>query len=619
MKRLEIVAELRAAEADDEYFHLEGVANTPSIDTYDTIIEPQGAEVSLPIPLFMSHDRTQPVGEVVSAKITPEKVTFSARIPKQTTSEKIRERITEATESIRLNLMRGVSVGFDPISDVIRKGRIVYTKWRWKELSLVAMPANSDAKVTAFRADDGTKTGGNMDLEEQLAALEEERNAIRAEMDSYGNPATLEKDDAKKFDELSERFDEVSEKHRRVEKAITARDSARPVQDRTQDYTNHVEKPAARREASREMRVEVSNRNDPKGITFVRAVRAQLMATETNTPINTVIRELYGFGDVANEVRASVNPGTTISGNWGANLFQPNAAAAEFLEYLAPHTLVGKFGANGVPALGRGRFFVPMVSQTSVGGAYWVGQGLAKPATAPAFADQSILRFKIAAIIGATDELLELANATDGESQLMTSLRTAATEMLDTTFLDATNTTVNVRPAGLRYNLSATSGSGGSDGTSVASDVATLRKTLNALHYPASGTVLIINSSRVIDLIAMRSPLTENPLFPTLTESGGRLEGLPVVVTDYLDYDKVVIMHAPSVYVADGGISTGISPHATVLLDNDASTLVSGTPAFSAWQRDAQVLRVVRPMGWTKRVGAVQWMENVAWGSGDTT
>lgn len=616
-KQVEVGLEVRSYEEDDEYFILRGIANTPSVDSYDTIIEPKGAEFELPIPFFLIHDISKPVGEVFEAGVTDSRIEFAARIPKKSISQNLQERLNEAIDSVRLGLMKGVSVGIEPVKQALRKGKVVYTNWKWKELSLVPIPANKDARVTSFRADRASKRGEvKMDIREQLTALEEERAAIAAEMESYGNPADLEGEDAKAFDELTKRFDEVRTKRDRASKLVDAMDSARPVTTREHSYAPNVTP-----RQSAEPRIEAKRRDEPKGMTFARYVRAQIISAETRAPINQVINHLYGFGDVAAEVRAStpVDAGSTLSGNWGTKLFQPNAAAVEFLEYLAPFTLVGKFGRDGVSALGRGRFFVPMVSQTSVGQGYWVGQGVAKPATSQTFADDSIVRYKLAAIVGATDELLDLANATDAENQILISLRQAVIETLDGTFIDASNKVDNGRPAGLLYSVSGTTGSGGSTGTDVSRDVAALRKALKALNYPGSGMALIISSSLAIDLVAMRSPLTEAPLFPTLRPDGGTLEGIPVLVTDYIDPTKVVMMHAPSVYFADGGVSTAVSNSATVILNADAETLASGTPNFSAFQRDAQIFRIVRYVGWTKRTGAVQVMADVAWGGSTET
>src|ERR1019366_10090559 len=67
---------------DEEQRVIEGIETTPSTDRMGDIVEPEGAQFKLPIPLLWQHDSKQPVGEVVAAKATPDGITFQAQFAK---------------------------------------------------------------------------------------------------------------------------------------------------------------------------------------------------------------------------------------------------------------------------------------------------------------------------------------------------------------------------------------------------------------------------------------------------------------------------------------------------------------------------------------------------------
>ena len=65
---------------DDAERVIEGIATTPNPDRMGDIVEPKGAQYSLPIPLLWQHNSAQPVGEVFAARATDEGITVKARI-----------------------------------------------------------------------------------------------------------------------------------------------------------------------------------------------------------------------------------------------------------------------------------------------------------------------------------------------------------------------------------------------------------------------------------------------------------------------------------------------------------------------------------------------------------
>jgi HK97 family phage prohead protease len=143
---------------DENKFEVEGIATTPTPDRMGDIVESKGAVYKLPIPLLWQHNSSQPVGEVFAAKATADGIPVRARIFKAEgfTSTAIRERLLEAWESVKSGLVKGFSMGFNPLeSEQIEKSwSYRFLSWEWLELSLVTIPANSEATIQTVKSID---------------------------------------------------------------------------------------------------------------------------------------------------------------------------------------------------------------------------------------------------------------------------------------------------------------------------------------------------------------------------------------------------------------------------------------------------------------------------------
>lgn len=135
---------------------IEGIATTPRTDSSLDIVEPRGATFSLPIPVLSAHDTSKPVGEVLSANVSDRGITVRIKLAQVSEPPSLRERLDVAWAEIRAGLCRGLSIGFSPIEYEPIKGTygVRYTKWSWRELSLVVIPSNEDASITAIRSAD---------------------------------------------------------------------------------------------------------------------------------------------------------------------------------------------------------------------------------------------------------------------------------------------------------------------------------------------------------------------------------------------------------------------------------------------------------------------------------
>lgn len=162
MDRAYSVLEIKAY--DDEERVIEGIATTPSADRMGDVVEPMGAKFSLPMPLLWQHNHSQPVGHVEFAKPTEKGIPFKARIAKVDESGKLKDRVDEAWQSVKNNLVRAVSIGFRSLEHSIMKdGGYRFKQWEWLELSLVTIPANHEATITTIKSIDRELRGATAD------------------------------------------------------------------------------------------------------------------------------------------------------------------------------------------------------------------------------------------------------------------------------------------------------------------------------------------------------------------------------------------------------------------------------------------------------------------------
>lgn len=69
----------------------------------------------------------------------------------------MKDRVDEAIQSLKYKLVAAVSIGFRALQDgveVMKDGGYLFKNWEWLELSLVTIPANSEAVITAVKSID---------------------------------------------------------------------------------------------------------------------------------------------------------------------------------------------------------------------------------------------------------------------------------------------------------------------------------------------------------------------------------------------------------------------------------------------------------------------------------
>lgn len=143
----------RSFSENDKFVVVEGIASTPTPDRVDDVVDPMGAEFALPMKLLLQHDHDKPVGNMTFARPTPKGIPFRAEIPRVTEPGKVKDRVDEAIHSLKYNLISAVSIGFRPLEiEHLKSGGIKFTRWLWYELSLVTIPANAEAVITAVKS-----------------------------------------------------------------------------------------------------------------------------------------------------------------------------------------------------------------------------------------------------------------------------------------------------------------------------------------------------------------------------------------------------------------------------------------------------------------------------------
>lgn len=140
----------------------EGIATTPSTDRMGDQVDPMGAKIALPLPLLLHHDGQRPVGIVASANATRAGITVRCQIAQPEDAGVLRSRCDEAWHSIKAGVIRGLSIGFRALEDGVQRlntGGLRFADYEILELSLTAIPANSEATITSVKHYDALRRG----------------------------------------------------------------------------------------------------------------------------------------------------------------------------------------------------------------------------------------------------------------------------------------------------------------------------------------------------------------------------------------------------------------------------------------------------------------------------
>lgn len=665
---------------NDEERTFEGIASTPRPDRADDVVEPLGAVFSLPMPLLLDHDSRSAVGHVEFARPTKDGIPFKARIVKFDEPGEVKNLVDKAWHLVKTRLRSAVSIGFRALKDGVERlesGGVRFVKWEWLELSLVVIPMNEDAVVfargldTAFDAIKSTDAKLLAALGHGQSSVNEQREAaglsrfsprpgasgtsrpivkvgvrampkpiseqiteftnVRGEkaarmlaiMETSGEKGeTLDEAQQQEYDGLKgevRSIDEHLERLRDAEKLALA--SARPVNGNTPDDGT------ASRGAGGPI-VTSMRRNLPPGIEFTRYAMALLQAKGNPEVALRIAENRYPEEQrVQNVLKAAVAAGTTTDPTWAGALVQYQDIASDFIDYLRPQTIIGKFGTNGIPPLRAIPFNVRVKRQTSGGDAFWVGEGQPKPLTSFDFDTVTLRWAKIANIAVLTDEQVRFSSP-NAETTVRSALAEAITAREDITFIDPAVTAIaDTRPASIT-NGATSHASSGTDEAAARADVGTLMTALADARLPYSQAVWIMNSAAAIQLFLMQNALGQ-PSFPGMLATGGTFMGRPVIVSDHIAptgspaTSIIVLMIPQEIYLSDDGqVMVDASREASLQMDDaptmaatsDSPATPTGTSVVSMFQTNSVAIRAERYINWQRRRdAAVQYLTGVAY------
>lgn len=672
---------------DAEQRTIEGIASTPTVDRIGDVVEPMGAKFNLPIPLLWQHKSDQPVGHVMVAKATKDGISIRAKLAKIEESGELKNLVDKAWQAVKAGLVRGLSIGFQPEADGVEllesKTGFRFTKWSWLELSLVTIPANMEATITTVKSIDADLraalgreeigvTGGlaaakpsrpgaagkatcvnlkaqgardmSKTITEQIAALEAKRSANEARMAEVLQKAadedrSTDEAEQEEFDSLQREVEAIDADLRRfktLEKLNLQK--AKPVSE-----VKSVDDGAAVRGGGS---IRVRGPQLPPGIRLARVVKCLGMARGNRMEAAQIAKQLYSddqgvvnileagarYGELSAEVvtKAAVEAGGTNT--WAGFLVGDETSAfADFAEFLRPMTILGKFGNNGIPALRRVPFRVPLLTQTTGGDGYWVGEGQAKGVTKFDGTRTTLEPLKAANIAVLTEEVVR-DSSPSAEVMVRDQLAAALRQRIDTDFIDPSNAgAAGSKPASITNSATPISSSGVT-GDAVRADIAAIMQPFIDADNPPTSGVWIMSASTALQLSLMQNTLGQSE-FPGITMNGGTFAGLPVIVSEFVGTSGgspntryVWLVNASDVYLGDdGGVSVDMSREASLQMDSAPTnaSLGAGSPSepvpttlVSLWQTNSIGFRAERTINWAlRRSTAVQGLSGVVWGT----
>lgn len=633
-----------------------GIATTPSTDRMGDIIESEGAQFKLPLPLLWQHDSRDPIGWITAARVTPKGIEIDGEVADIPEPGPLKERLATAWQMLKAKLVRGLSIGFNSLDSSEIKGTygLRFTKWEWLELSAVTIPANQDASIQQIKS---------IDIALQRAASGQQRRsappngppppgvsgtpkqpassgffvARNQEPPTMKTLQDLRADRLLKTQRMTELVDtakaagldmsaEESAEFDALEADIVALDgeirtkrleavnaaSATPVAGHSRAAGSQSRGPTI-----------IVNKQDPddkfKGQSYTRlliAKAAAFVAQREGNFVSPVDVAVHRWGKshpkLVEHIRAAVAGGGTGSGEWGAELAQSDARfSGDFIEFLYSKTVFDSLPLRSVPAR------VHIKGQDGAATGYWVGESKAISVSKPDFSTVELTPLKVAAMAVCSKELLRDSSPA-AEMLIRDSIVEASAQRVDTTFLSTTAASSGVSPAGLLNGLSALAPSG--------TDAAAIRADYQWLVQPfisaknASGLVHVMTPSMAMAISMLVNALGQTE-FPDIMENGGTLFKRPVYTGDNVTPGDWLVLKPSDIWkIGDGGVQVSMSDQATIE-QNDAPQGAGDTPTaasatlMSLWQTEQIGFKVVRSINYAKRrSGAVVVLSNAEYG-----
>ncbi|HED5889188.1 TPA: phage major capsid protein [Salmonella enterica] len=620
---------IRIKSVNEERREITGIASTPAPDRYNDIVEPAGAQFTLPTPFLWQHRHLKPVGNVVEATITADGILVKVSLvaPTPDMPQELVDRLNEAWTSIKTGLVRGLSIGFNPIEYAwLDNGGIHYLKWEMIELSAVTVPANSECTIQTIKSLDqkilaasgqrkpvvksslsagvtapkpNVTKGNSMDIAEQIKSFEAKRAATQAQLEGIMTKAadagrTLDAEEEESYETLSAEITTVDTHLKRL-REMEARQAkaAKPVipaAGGTVTVTDNARAPGI---------IHVEQKLE-KGVGFARFAKCMALARGVRAEAMDVAKQFYhDDAKLQHVIKAAVQGASTTNASWAGNLSDYQEYEKDFIDYLRPLTIIGQFGQNGIPSLRAVPFNIKVAMQTAAGAAGWVGEGKGAPLTKSGYGHATLPRAKVSAICVLTDEVLK-SSSPAADLMVRNDLGAAVIERLDMDFIDPEKAEVDATsPGGITHGIAAIASSGDPDKDGAAA----LQKMIDSKLQP-SGAAWIMSTSNALALSTRKNALGQKE-HPDMTMFGGKFLGIPAIVSQVAG-SLLVLVDAPNIYIADDGeVAIDASREASLeMVDAPTQSSTTGTGAaqmVSMFQTDSVALRAMRWVYWKRR------------------
>ena len=578
-----------------------GIASTPSPDRDGDILEPEGAEFGSAIPFLWQHDHSRPVGQCTVRRVSEGlEITATLVKPVPDMPSQLAARLDEVWAAIKTGLVRGLSVGFRPHEyTFLDGGGLHFLRWELMEVSAVTVPANAECTIRTIKSYDRpfSAASGNrkpvvkiassagaaaqsttvfhkektiMNIGEQIKSFENKRAALAASLEEVMTKAaeegrTLDVEEEEHYDNTAAEIRQVDAHLKRLRELEAGKAAtAQPVKQAGNGNVAAV--------ASAPV-IRVEQKLD-KGIGFARFAKSLAAAKGVRSEALEVARRQYPDDSRLHHVlKSAVGAGTTTDPQWAGSLSEYQEYAQDFIDYLRPQTIIGRFGQGGIPALRQVPFNIRVHAQVSGGAAGWVGEGKAKPLTKFDFESITFSHAKVSAIAVLTEELIRFSSP-------------AADALVRNALAEAV--------------------------------VARLGKDFVAANLQPTGAVWLMSSTNALALSMRKNALGQKE-YPDMTLLGGSFQGLPVIVSQYVG-DQLVLVNAPDIYLADdGGVAVDMSREASLEMQSEPggdSTTPSPVELVSMFQTGSVAIRAERWINWRRRrTAAVAVITGVNYGS----
>lgn len=620
-----------------------GMASTPTTDRMGDVVEPKGAQFSLPLPLLWQHDSSSPIGQVIKAKVTPNGIEIIAQVAKG-----VLEDIDEAWALIKAGLVRGLSIGFrameyEPVDPKEPYGGVRFIKWDWLELSAVTIPANAEATIQTIKSMDAeqlrtasgakrersgasvvrlttpgvpgqsvTTRGTQMNLQQQIAAFEAKRAANQARLQELMKTAaedgnrTLDVAEEKEYDDLEAEVTSIDghlKRLRALEKSmVSTATTVRPQVEGTDPVAAAVQRTGSS--------VVWGKSALPKGTAFVRyaialaaskGVRSDALdfasRWKDSTPeVVNCIRD--NVGDLVQ--RSAMTAGSTTDSDWANPLVIYDTMASEFIDLLRPQTILGKMSS-----LRRVPFNIRVAGKTQGSTVGWTGQGAPKPVSELKFNEVTLGFAKAAGIVVISQELARFSNPA-AEALIRTDMLDTMSQFLDEQFIDPSVAAVaNVSPAAVTQGiLSQRVTSTGATVALVTADVKSIFDLFATADLSTQGCVWVMRPQEAVALSMLRTS-QDLFVFPNINADGGSWFGYPVITSTSVPNSAsggaiIAFVKQNEVFVADdGGVRIDVSEQASLQMDSAPSA--GAQSLVSLWQNNLVGIRAERFINWQRR------------------